>query len=305
MRGPPGGTPGGDCGAPGGDCSMPDGTPGGTPGGRGLYTAMRPVRRRKGEKLWYPCGRCGVARVKGETCSREVCVVDAEEEERRGLEGLPQGVLERVCGELGYRDLVSLRKVSHGLRERVDAVGMCRDVYSMWSFVMERTRAWRRRDKEHRYRWCSRRWGWCGPRACFGCFRPRTRDQFSCAQFRLKEHWMKGDYWRGRCWECLRRFYHPQLADAEARARFDRQIMCGVCNGMMYKDEDCLGCFARRDEYAEWARLRRAKMATRRGPDLLEEPEGFVPVACLEGLWLGDDDSRGEEATGSGPLGDA
>ena len=285
-----------------------------------MYPAMRPVRRRKGEGLQYPCGKCGVARVKGERCLQEVCVVDAEEDGcGRGLEGLPEGVLRRVCGELGYRDLLSLRRVSRGLRERVEPVGMCRDVYSMWEFVMERTKALRTLARFD-WNWARRVRG--EPRACFGCFRPRTRDQFSYPQFRPTDKWNKGDYWRSRCWGCLRRFYHPQLADEEARARFDRQIICKVCRGMRYKDEDCGGCFVRRDEIAEWMRLGQEKKAMRSSSNFWEEAETALPLewfdegpssdvweegigTCLERLLFGDEDSRGDETTGPRPLPDA
>ena len=244
-------------------------------------------------------------------------MVDAEGGDARGLEALPEGVLRRVCGELGYRDLVALKRVSRGLRERVEPVGMCRDVYSMWEFVMERTRALR---TVARVDWTRRTRG--EPRACFGCFRPRTRAQFSYPQFRPADKWNKGDYWRSRCWECLRRFYHPQLADAEARARFDRQIICKVCRGMRYKDEDCGGCFVRRDEIAEWVRLGREKKATRSGSNFWDEAETALPLewfeegqsldvweegfgTCLERLWFGDEDPHGEGTTEASLLADA
>ncbi|KAK4155609.1 hypothetical protein C8A00DRAFT_13387, partial [Chaetomidium leptoderma] len=222
----------------------------------GLYDHLRGVR--KGGLVYYPCRRCGRAGVGSERCLREVCTPPLEEGgggsplERLVAVGAVGGVL---FGLLGYRELVRLRMVSRTMRRVVYPVGQCRDVYGMWKFVMERLKG----SSRHLGRWGSR----SGPRACFGCFRPRTKAHFSPAQYQLSSGVGNGEYWRRRCWECLRRFYHPRLADTEARARFDRQVLCGVCRCLRYRDEDCHGCEVRQDEIAEWARRRSEKQAAK------------------------------------------
>jgi predicted Fe-S protein YdhL (DUF1289 family) len=221
-------------------------------------------------------------------------------------------VQRRVFGLLGYADLIALKQVSRRLRGIVDPAAQCRDVYGMWEFVMARMRAMGPFST----------W-WSGPRACFGCFRVRKERHFSGEQYGLSSRPTRGgEYWRRRCWECLRRFYHPRLADVKARERFHRQEICAVCKCMRYGDEDCRGCVVRKDEIAEWARRKREKMANRgKSYDVWEESvipshwfsEDLGPVnegsesddvwdegigSCLEILGFGNGESP-SELTGS------
>ena len=194
------------------------------------------------------------------------------------VERLPREVVQRVCACLDYEDLVSLKRVSRFFRGVVDPVRQCRDVFSMWEFVMERIRL------RHPL------WSRDAPRACFGCFRVRAKGQFSPQQNRLSRRFNTGDYWRRRCWECLRRFYHPQLADVEARARFHRQALCRVCKCLRYVDEDCRGCVVRSAQVAEWARLRELSGKKRTpGSEWMVDADVIVPS------WLD------EEATATEP----
>ncbi|KAH6617145.1 hypothetical protein F5144DRAFT_585584 [Chaetomium tenue] len=164
---------------------------------------------------------------------------------------------------------------------------MCRDVYGMWKFVMYM----------HRLRYVewleSSDWSQGSPRACFGCFRVRQKEQFSPQQYHLggrARKFTKGEYWRRRCWECLRRFYHPQLADAEARARFHRQVLCGVCNCLRYVDEDCRGCVVRSARIAECRRLKELSAKKRRpGFDWMKRANVMVPS------WLDEEATTAEE----------
>ncbi|KAL2131490.1 hypothetical protein VTI74DRAFT_4955 [Chaetomium olivicolor] len=228
---------------------------------------------------WYPCHECRRAVRAG----RKMCVwvssrgsydPEAEddlkwgcvlqvEREKAPLERLPPEVIERVCGFLGYRDLIRLKAVSRHFRGAVDPVKLCTDVHGMWEFVNERmnVNGWGPRD-------------WNVPVACAGCFRPRKRSQFSFNQLYPRRAATKGEaIWRRRCWECLRRFYHPHLADTEARDRFNRQTQCRRCKGLRYVDEDCRGCGLRMEDIEEWARIKRAKIEARGNHDVWEESE--------------------------------
>ncbi|EAQ84807.1 predicted protein [Chaetomium globosum CBS 148.51] len=157
---------------------------------------------------------------------------------------------------------------------------MCRDVYGMWEFVMD---VMQRRQQSLGWRLV--------PRACFGCFRVREKEQFSPQQYRLSRKYNHGEYWRRRCWECLRRFYHPQLADTEARARFHRQVLCGVCKCLRYADEDCRGCVVKSAQIAEWQRLSELS-GKKRVPrvDWMTDADVMVPS------WLDEEATTAKEA---------
>jgi hypothetical protein len=202
------------------------------------------------------------------------------------LEGLPREVVEKVCGWLGYEDLLRLRRVSRFFRGVVEPVRQCTDVYGMWEFVM---RVIQRRQPLG---------GHEAPRACFGCFRVRERKQFSPQQYRLSRKYNQGEYWRRRCWECLRRFYHPQLADVEARARFHRQVLCGVCKCLRYADEDCHGCVARSAQIAEWAMLRELSGKKRMpGSEWMADADVIVPPWLDEEVTITEPDEAGVPQT--------
>ncbi|KAJ4287442.1 hypothetical protein N0V88_007715 [Collariella sp. IMI 366227] len=150
------------------------------------------------------------------------------------LEGLPKEVLDKVCELLSYQDLIRLKQVSRHFKAAVDPVRQCRDIFGMWKFLREMTIA----------KW----WGGEGfgqPRMCFGCFRPRTVEQFSSKQYSRPRAAQGQGYWRRRCWECVQRFHHPQLPDVDARDRFYRQKWCHRCQSLRFVDEDCLGCESR------------------------------------------------------------
>ncbi|KAK4033783.1 hypothetical protein C8A01DRAFT_19319, partial [Parachaetomium inaequale] len=271
-----------------------------------LYIHLRGVL--KGGVRYYPCHRCGEARVESQRCLREVCVLGGMEgiggDSR--VENLPRGVVERVCGLVGYGDLIKLKMVSRYFRGVVDPVRQCRDVYGMWEFVMEKIL--RRGVPLGR---------WDAPRVCFGCFRPRKRVQFSENQYHLSRTYNHGEYWRRRCWECLRRFYHPQLADTEARERFHRQVMCGTCRCLRFADEDCWGCEVNKDKIAEWTRMKRLKMAAKAESQSMWDNDALLPVwwegvasadqpesddlweeglgLCFDRLGFGDDHSLQED----------
>ncbi|KAL2126206.1 hypothetical protein VTI74DRAFT_1476 [Chaetomium olivicolor] len=251
-------------------------------------------RRVKWQGLgWYPCHECGTAARAGEKMCVWVssrgsynpkaedymmwgCVAQVERE-KESLERLPREVMERVCGLLEYRDLLRLKTVSRHFRGTVDPVKLCRDVYRMWEFVKERTKVngWGTED-------------WDMPAACAGCFRVRKRDQFSFNQLYPRAA-IKGEaVWRRRCWECLRRFYHPQRADTEARDRFHRQTQCRVCRGLKYVDEDCRGCGLRKEVMEEWARIKRAEIEARGDPDVWEDSGCLFPWSDEKGETAAD-----------------
>jgi hypothetical protein len=216
--------------------------------------------------VYYPCGRCGVARVRGQRCGREVCTVVVEGGVPARVEELPRGVLERVCAELEYVDLLRLKAASRRLRGAVDPLKMCRDVFSMGVYVMKGMSA--RRAGTGGLQW--------RPTACYGCFRLRNFRHFSPEQWELHSWSVRGDFTRRRCWECLRKFYHPQLADVAARERCHRQALCGACECLRFKDEDCKGCVVYKDKI-ERARLRGLKNAAK-GPSTIfwDEEEEYV-----------------------------
>jgi predicted Fe-S protein YdhL (DUF1289 family) len=154
----------------------------------------------------------------------------------------------------------------------------------MWAFVMARMKAMQRPTT----------W-WSGSRACFGCFRVRPERHFSPEQYALSYLTRGREYRRRRCWECLRRFYHPRQADAKARERFHRQEMCGVCKCMRYRDEDCRGCVVLKDEIAEWARRKREKMSNRgKSFDIWQETGNFIPSQ-----WFSEDSGAVNEGSES------
>jgi predicted Fe-S protein YdhL (DUF1289 family) len=123
------------------------------------------------------------------------------------------------------------------------------------------------------------------PRVCFGCFRPRKKVQFSEKQYRLSTTYNHGEYWRRRCWDCLRRFYHPQLADTEAREKFHRQVMCGTCRCLRFADEDCRGCEVNKDKIAEWTRMKRLKMERKAKSQSIWDNDALLPVWWEEAAW--------------------
>ncbi|KAK3292424.1 uncharacterized protein B0H64DRAFT_406629 [Chaetomium fimeti] len=148
----------------------------------------------------------------------------------------------------------------------------------MWEFVMERAK----RPRPRSLIWHPH------PRACFGCFRIREKRHFSDKQYRLSRKLCSGEYWRRRCWECLRRFYHPQLADADARARFHRQVLCETCNCLRYVDEDCHGCELKSEQIAEWTRLKRQKAEAKRKAVCMWDSDYIMPS------WLNEEDTATE-----------
>ncbi|KXX77794.1 hypothetical protein MMYC01_204097 [Madurella mycetomatis] len=272
---------------------------------RGLYTHGGRVR--KGGLRYEICPCCGEATVVSRACRLVVTepVVGGDDGEaaavilrdcsrrddmlpRRAsaLEKLPTEVLERVMRVLGYHDLRALKRVSRYLRRVVDPVKHSGDVYGAWEFMMERLK----KGAGEWYRGYS-------PRACFGCFRLRSKEQISWQQYDTTWPSMLRETWRRRCWECLRRFYHPVLADVEARERFNRQGICSRCRCLRYVDEDCAGCVARADVIAGWDKVKREKLANRGTYDLWDGAEKLVdwfdePVVSSGGepLPVQDDD---------------
>lgn len=151
------------------------------------------------------------------------------------LETLPTAVLEKVCGLLGLQDLIRLKMASRFFRSAVDPVRQCQDTLGMWEFVEGRLQAIEREERAMKTWWRRKK------QICFGCFRPRLWHQFSPQQRKLSQM----DRLRRRCWECLRRFYHPQLADTEARDKFNKfssNVICRRCNLLRFPDENCRGC---------------------------------------------------------------
>ncbi|KAH6842697.1 hypothetical protein B0I37DRAFT_382576 [Chaetomium sp. MPI-CAGE-AT-0009] len=146
----------------------------------------------------------------------------------------------------------------------------------MWEFVME---VFMRRRPSI---WQTTR------RVCFGCFRIRENRHFSEQQYNLPGKLDSGEYWRRRCWECLRRFYHPRLSDAEARARFHRQVLCGECRCLRYVDEDCHGCVVKSDQIAEEARRKRQREEKREEAERIWDNDSVVPS------WLDQEDTAAE-----------
>lgn len=260
----------------------------------------------RGGVRWYPCWRCeragrGQRRcvlVLGKGCEEGECgehdedgrgegYLEEEVERKEGLERLAEGegVLKRVCGELGYGDLMRLREVNRFLSDFVKPVRMCRDVYGMWELVLERTKV------------VQREWD-RAMEPCFGCFRPRTWKQFPRTQYYLSGTRKKGqEYWRRRCWECLRRFYHPHLADAEARDRFQRQTLCRECKCLRYSDEPCRGCVVHAEKVAEWVRLRKLKGRPRKQQELWGDEEDVLVRWFAEDVFVetGDEEPEHDE----------
>ncbi|KAK4234154.1 hypothetical protein C8A03DRAFT_38081 [Achaetomium macrosporum] len=244
-----------------------------------LYQHLKGVKRCG--VTYYPCHQCGRALTAGRKCVEWTRTADPACSELRyaspwlgetWADGVPRQrsrlerlfeahggrVRERVLGMLGYLDLIRLKRTSRYFRRTVDPVRQCRDVYGMWKFVMARVEMW----------W----WFHSGSKSCFWCFRIRSISQFSREQW---NHWgwssfKGGEYWRQRCWECLRRFYHPQLADTEARERFNRQVLCDVCKCLRYRGEECQGCVVRNDAITERERRRRQKLAAKSDYDFWE-----------------------------------
>lgn len=251
---------------------------------RRLYTHGGAVR--KGGLRYEICACCGEATVTSRACRPvpaepgpgpgpaadvTIPVTDCSRRDdmlpRRAsaLERLPADVLERVMGMLGYHDLRALKRASRHLRAVVDPVRHSGDVYGAWEFMMGR----RKQGAGPWYRGYP-------PRPCFGCFRLRSKKQISLQQYYTTWPSTLREDWRRRCWECLRRFYHPVLADVEARERFDRQGICQRCRCLRYVDEDCAGCVARADVIAAWEKARREKLANRGTYDLWGGAEELV-----------------------------
>lgn len=131
----------------------------------------------------------------------------------------------------------------------------------------------------------------------------RKREQFSPKQYYVSSKLSNGEYWRRRCWECLRRFYGPpHQVDQVARARFESQFICPVCKSMRRKGEDCSWCWLNRDKVAEWARLREAKRVAKGSYNFWGgEDDAVVPRWFDEEVPLGgapEDDDDGEEGIG-------
>ncbi|GAB1316110.1 hypothetical protein MFIFM68171_06320 [Madurella fahalii] len=285
---------------------------------RGLYTHGGRVR--KGGMRYEICARCDEATVESRACrfaqskpaagegadaGAEAALVVLRDCSRRddmrprrtsALERLPAHVLERVMRMLGYEDLRALKRASRYLREVVDPVKHSADVHGAWRFVRERLR----KGAGERIRGDP-------PLACFGCFRVRSKRHFSRQQHDVSSPSGRREGWRRRCWECLRRFYHPVLADVEARERFNRQVLCARCKCLRYVDEDCVGCVGVNDFWdgaeslADWFEAAAVSANSEALPaqddDVWDEGIGL----WLDNVGFGEGDSSRREDNASKP----
>ncbi|KAK4460750.1 hypothetical protein QBC42DRAFT_347770 [Cladorrhinum samala] len=210
---------------------------------------------------------------------------------------LPDAILQKILGFCGYGDLVSLKKTSRFFRKRVEPVRDCRSVYSMFCWVMEIWKTGRGTySRLGRPDW---------RRPCFGCFRRREDEQFSRAQWTWVCNVKNENFWRARCWECLRRFHCPLgTGDKDALARFRRQEMCIWCGCLKWADEDgCEGCLVNKDMVARRKEVRVGRMMARAEGDLLSEDSESQDLALwFRNVELGDD-SPGSGEAGEEPIG--
>ncbi|KAK3987288.1 hypothetical protein QBC44DRAFT_295430 [Cladorrhinum sp. PSN332] len=216
---------------------------------------------------------------------------------RAEIEHLPNDVLERVLRLCDYADLIRLRKVNRFFRTKVDdPVRHCGSIFGMYTFTVTR---WRESTTE-RSRLGAPDWS----RPCLGCFRRREDRHFSKKQWQWS--WRAQDHrcWRARCWECLRRFYHPQLGDKEALARFNRQQMCEWCDSLRYRDEPCEGCVVKADMVERRTRKRGERMESRREMDAFARTSDLVAWYGSVGVMEGNEAAVAEAEEGGDGEGD-
>ncbi|KAL1840502.1 hypothetical protein VTJ49DRAFT_415 [Mycothermus thermophilus] len=173
-------------------------------------------------------------------------------------------LLSHICSLLPYRDVLTLRITCRYLRRTIPRCPLGTpyspsDIHGAWSYLTHTLRSMRENRKrliaEDRQRFGIVYNFWHRPpeardpsllRACFGCFRVRYERHFSRLQRTRGGRGLAGDAWRRRCWECLRRMYNvdERLVDWEARKRFERQVLCGGCRTLKWRDDgdECRGC---------------------------------------------------------------
>ncbi|KAK3347134.1 hypothetical protein B0T25DRAFT_553714 [Lasiosphaeria hispida] len=276
-------------------------------------------RRRR----WYFCWQCeqwsegapgcvqwdggrvcaGVVRAPVEGCGRGDGVVVRRRRVSR-LEGVPEGVLQRVLGLLGLRDKIMLAQACRGMKARVGPPGRGGDPVEKERFLKKQGRTL----DHHRFQN-----GW--HLACYACFRYRPRSEFSKKMAALH---LRDDAHRRRCWSCVGKLYGPgsKTEDGQAALRqWQRQTLCSGCWCLRYADEECQACAEKEAQRARKAAAGEAKRLWRQRRDnenddrivvnLLSDPDpgvvdwfGNVGIAASNAVDV--DDGERDDALANG-----